>query len=265
MIAGPMISPDTASAEGARTQSEARAPIQENSVLLVGLDRLSRIFESGLDQAGLHHEQAHDGQEAVELAWRLRPVLILVGGDRTTEAMGSIHELRTVHPEACILFLSPTTDHEPALQALAHGADDVVPPPHSVATVLLRSRVLWARNSRGDLNHRGASAGEGRVVVDRLSRTILGTDGSMTLTGREFELLERLLEANGKVVRRETILSDIWGSDQDSDAVLDATVHRLRRKLEEDPAEPSILTTIRGIGYRVEAGRIRFANSFPGP
>ena len=261
MIAGPMIAPHTASEENALGRSAGRAPTQEDSILLVGLDRLSQIFETGFEEAGLKHQRAHDGQEAVELAWRLQPLLILVGGDRPPEAMGSIHELRTVQPEACILFLSPTTDPEPALQALAHGADDVVPPPHSVATVLLRSRVLWARNSRGDSNHQGASPNEGRIVVDRPSRTILGRNESMTLTGREFELLERLLQANGKVVRRETILSDIWGTDQNNEAVLDATVHRLRRKLEEDPAEPSILTTSRGIGYRVEAGRIRFANA----
>lgn len=261
MIAGSPIAPPAASEEATLAPQDGRGPAQDHSILLVGLDRLSRIFEAGLEEAGLNHQRAHDAQEAVELAWRLRPMLILVGGGRALEAMGSIQELRAVQPEACILFLSPTTDPEPALQALAHGADDVVPPPHSVATVLLRSRVLWARNYQRDSKHQNGSPDEGRIVVDRLSRMILGRDESMTLTGREFELLERLLQANGRVVRRETILSDIWGSDQNSDAVLDATVHRLRRKLEEDPAEPSILTTIRGIGYRVEAGRIRFANS----
>ncbi len=260
MIAGPMIAPKATDEEDALRRAEAQDLPQEHSILLVGLDRLSGVFQAGLGKAGLSPREARNGQEAVELAWRLRPVLILVGDGHAPSSMASIHELRTVHPDACILFLSPTTEPDPALQALAHGADDVVPPPHSVGTVLLRARLISARNARGDDKQR-APQSAGRVLVDRLSRTILGKDESMTLTGREFELLERLLQANGQVVPRDTILSDIWGSDQDSDAVLDATVHRLRRKLESDPADPSILTTVRGIGYRLEAGRIRFANS----
>jgi DNA-binding response OmpR family regulator len=81
-----------------------------------------------------------------------------------------------------------------------------------------------------------------------------GADRSFTLSGRELEVLVRLMEARGDVVPRQDLLSDIWGDDHRSEAVLDTTVHRLRRKLEEQISRPDLVATVRGVGYRLRTG-----------
>jgi two-component system response regulator RegX3 len=135
------------------------------------------------------------------------------------------------------------------------GVDDVVAPPHLASGVLLRTVVSPLLQARA----RDLRAHEGRqevLLVDRFSRMVLNQEEPASLTAREFELLERLLEAQGRVVSREDLLSDIWGEEQDSEAVLDATIHRLRRKLEADHSSPRLLVTIRGVGYRLESTRV---------
>lgn len=236
---------------------------EESSMLLVGLDRLAPPLIAGFEAEGVRTLATDSEEEAIQASQSHRPQLVLVGQESLSDPLAMLHDIRAVHPGACILFLTATTDAAPALEAMAQGADDIVPPPHSVSSVLLRARILQRRGQtegyRG--NHSPGNQPSKRLVIDRLSRTVLDGKGPVGLTGREFELLERLLEANGQVVPREVILTDIWGKDQNNEAVLDATVHRLRRKLENDPGQPAILTTVRGVGYRLAVQHIRLTGN----
>jgi DNA-binding response OmpR family regulator len=234
----------------------------ENSMLLVGLERLAPPLIAGFEAEGVRTLATDSDEEALLVSQRHRPRLILVGQESLADPLAVVHDIRAVHPGACILFLASSTDPEPALEAMAQGADDIVPPPHSVSSVLLRARILQRREQGVGGGRQGSrQPASNRLVIDRLSRTVLDGKGPVALTGREFELLERLLEANGQVVPRGQILADIWGQDQDNEAVLDATVHRLRRKLEDDPGQPTILTTVRGVGYRLAVQHIRLTGS----
>jgi two-component system, OmpR family, response regulator ResD len=241
------------------TYALPETPGEVNGTLLVGLDRLTPAFVAGLEANGIRTYSAENAREALDLAVRLRPELMVVGQESIWDPFAFLSHVREARPDAMILFLAPTNDPGPAMRALTHGADDVVAPPHSLSAVLLRAHLTRSRNGRpAGRPGRGVGGTAGRpVVVDRLSRTVQDGDEPSSLTGREFELFERLLSAGGRVVPRETLLADIWGKDQDSEAVLDATVHRLRRKLEDDPAKPVILTTVRGVGYRLETSRLR--------
>lgn len=138
-----------------------------------------------------------------------------------------------------------------ARRALSLGAADVVAPPHSASCIALRYHV--ARLRRG-LTPRSPPLRPhlGGRELDVAGRRLLDGELAIPLSGREFELLTRLLAARGDVVDRRTLMVDIWGAAEGTHAVLDATVHRLRRKLEKNPQEPRVLTTVRGVGYRLE-------------
>ena len=91
----------------------------------------------------------------------------------------------------------------------------------------------------------------GRLSLNLNSREVLVNNRPMALTGREFELLLRLLEAGGRVVTREALITGIWGNEQYNVGVLEANVHRLRRKLAAMLPNHELLDTIRGVGYRL--------------
>ncbi len=235
-------------------------PVPARSALLLGLGRLTPGFIAGLEAEGIHTYAAEDPAEARKLAEMIGPDLMLLAAADREGSWEMVEELRGFCPRATILFLLNSADPQAALRVLSAGADDVVSPPHTVATVLLRSHLLQSRRPEERTGAEEIAHAEA-LRVERLSRTLTHARGSTPLTGREFELLERLVEAGGRVVPREDLLRDIWGTDQDSEAVLDATVHRLRKKLERDPASPDVLTTVRGIGYRVERARVEIADA----
>ena len=233
----------------------SRAPAR--SALLLGLGRLTPSFVAGMEAEGIHTYAADDRSEALDLSAMVGPELMLLGNPGTDGSWSLVRDLRECCPSTSILVLLDSADPHLALRVLSAGADDVVSPPHTVATVLLRAHLLRNRLGSAFEPHRAEAVA---LRVERLSRTLTDSKGNTPLTGREFELLERLVEAEGQVVPREDLLRDIWGSGQDSEAVLDATVHRLRKKIERDPASPDILTTVRGIGYRVEQSRVEIAD-----
>jgi two-component system, OmpR family, response regulator RegX3 len=224
------------------------------SAVLAGMDRSVPGLIAGLEAEGVHTWSAEHGREAIQVAGTVEPELILVGEELDMDPSTVVGELRRVSPEARILFLMSNSSHRRAAFLVSLGVDDVLSPPHSAASVLLRAYVgplLEERRSRVD-----SDGGADRLVVDRFSRSILDPTQPTSLTAREFDLLERLLQADGRVVSRSSLLSDIWGEMQDNEAVLDATVHRLRRKLEKDHSSPQLLVTIRGVGYRLESNRV---------
>lgn len=187
--------------------------------------------------------------EASDLSVENPPALVVVGPeleeDSLLRLLGRLRERGSR-----VLFLAPRTDAELARRAMEAGADDVLPPPHSGQAILFRAAVLRARERRAPDGSREPRFGNRRL--DREGRRLVDGTQPVHLSGREFELLDRLLEADGGVVEREALLRDIWGEDQHDEGVLEATVHRLRRKLEDDVSEPRFLTTVRGVGYRLE-------------
>jgi two-component system, OmpR family, KDP operon response regulator KdpE len=246
-----------ASSPGPTQDSTGRPHVPVRSALLLGLGRLTTSFIAGLEAEGIHTYAAENRREALDLATVVSPELMLLGGPDRDGLLVLAEELRTSCPTASILVLLDSADAHFALQVLSAGADDVVSPPHTVATVLLRAHLLSGRRAVTSPTRAPQATA---IKVERISRTLTNPHGNTPLTGREFELLERLVEAGGRVVPREDLLRDIWGSAQDSEAVLDATVHRLRKKIERNPASPDILTTVRGIGYRVEQARVEIAD-----
>lgn len=185
---------------------------------------------------------------------RVRPDTMLVGLDEGWEAAEAILAKARGIEVPIILALIDSVDTEGMERALRAGAHDVVIPPHSAPSVLVRRRVIRRLVHDGSNGGFGQHVHLGSLTVNLSTRQVQAGDEPLRLSGREFELLLRLMEARGSVVSRERLLADIWGDDQGSDAVLDATVHRLRKRLDERRLglDSTGVTTVRGVGYRLE-------------
>ena len=133
------------------------------------------------------------------------------------------------------------------------GADDYVTKPYSSRELLARIRAVLRRGAEpGDLLAPTLEAGAVRMDVDRHVVTVGGEHVLLPL--KEFELLELLLRNTGRVLTRMQLIDRVWGSDYVGDTkTLDVHVKRLRAKIEPDPGNPTLLVTVRGLGYKLEA------------
>jgi DNA-binding response OmpR family regulator len=221
------------------------------SVLLAGVPTEGGDLLEELASLDLSVELASHAAEAIEFATQSEPDLVVLGEELDADPSQVISAIRAAAPRAPIVYLLSAPHIRRAAFLVSLGMDDVIIPPHRGEAILFRASMapLLARK-------KDPRSGADTIRVDRFSRTVLTGEHPVALTTREFQLLERLVDARGRVVSREDLLKEIWGDTQDNEAVLDATVHRLRRKLEVDVSTPRILVTVRGLGYRIEAGRI---------
>jgi len=171
-----------------------------------------------------------------------------------------------------ILMLTARGRAEDVLQGFAAGADDYLPKPFELAILIARldsllRRSVWMKNPNGAAAAAGAnsprsrtqkSAGdtftfEGKSIdFAELELRVLGN--TIHLTVMEAELLRYLVRSAGRVVSRKAILEEVWGLHEDTDTrAIDNFIVRLRRYLEDDPAHPRHLQTVRGVGYRFVA------------
>lgn len=220
--------------------------------LLVGLGNRGPALQRALTEEGFRPlllDRVPDVLE--ELAGAGADLVVVAGGCDQVHPLRLLEMVLAHGSGGTVLLLMDRPCPTTALRALARGAADVVAPPHSASSIALRYHVAGLR--RGGPARRAPQRPRlGNRELDLGGRRLLGDGETICLSGREFELLTRLLDAEGEVVDRRTLLEDIWGESEGTPAVLDATVHRLRRKLEKDPADPRLLTTVRGVGYRLE-------------
>ena len=182
-------------------------------------------------------------------------------------------ELREAHVYTPILMLTARGSPEDVLRGFASGADDYLPKPFELAILLARlqgllRRTEWMRSGNAAVNSRQPSAGtpaeaDPRSITDygvfsfggktiNFGTLQLHANGNTThLTVMEAELLRHLVRNDNRVISRKSILEDVWGLREDTDTrAIDNFVVRLRRYIEENPAKPRHLLTVRGIGYR---------------
>jgi DNA-binding response OmpR family regulator len=147
-----------------------------------------------------------------------------------------------------VLVLTARTDEPDLVVGLDAGADDYVGKPFRLAELLARARALLRRGVVEP------PAPEALVRIDPEGRRVFLHGQEVQLTGKEFELLKVLVANEGKVVSREKLMRDVWDSAwYGSTKTLDMHISVLRRKLGDDAAHPSYITTIRGVGFRFDA------------
>ena len=227
----------------------------EGTILLLGSGRMLRGLEDALRAQGAEVASRSHAAEALRWMDIFGPDMVVISQDealRLGKEEASDLARRTRELGIFLVGLSDCRkDH--ASRLLERGCHDVVCPPHSAASILIRRQVLQSRRTAPSREvERGRRISLGPLTVDLTTRQVTDGDGPVTLSGRELELLVRLMEADGEVVSREELLDDIWGDEQDSAGVLDATVHRLRRKLDGKVGDREMVSTVRGVGYRLD-------------
>jgi len=153
-----------------------------------------------------------------------------------------------------IIMLTAKDSEIDKVVGLELGADDYVTKPYSSRELLARVRAVLRRNVESESydDESVLEAGGVRIDVERHVVSVRGEELSMPL--KEFELLEILVRNSGRVMTRGQLIDRIWGEDYVGDTkTLDVHVKRLRAKVEQNPSEPRLLTTVRGLGYKFEA------------
>lgn len=229
-------------------------PAMGPNLLLVRCGPLADSLRQAVRAHGFLAHVASPGSGLLLTLDRISPDTVVVG-QQADQSMELIQELapHVRGSGAVLLALLPSSEPEAAVQALAAGADEVIAPPHSAASLLLRRRLVRARQG---------TSGELRPVDTRpiqlepTTREVRAPTGTFNLTGREFDLFAYLREADGTAVRRRELMEAIWGRSQGSESVLDATVHRLRKSLEAHGLTGDLIETVWGVGYRFDSSCI---------
>jgi two-component system response regulator RegX3 len=151
-----------------------------------------------------------------------------------------------------VIMVSAKDGEVDKVVGLELGADDYVTKPYSPRELVARIRAVLRRGLEPDLVPPTLEAGGVRMDVERHVVSVRGHDVRFPL--KEFELLEMLLRNAGRVLTRGQLIDRVWGSDYVGDTkTLDVHVKRLRAKIEDDPANPRFLVTVRGLGYKFDA------------
>jgi two-component system alkaline phosphatase synthesis response regulator PhoP len=177
-----------------------------------------------------------------------------------------VSELRAARNYVPVLMLTARGSPEDVLKGFAAGADDYLPKPFDLSILLARLQGLLRRSQwvrAGHAVENGAAASDPRGVSDFGTFSFSGktidfgtlelrtADNVVHLTLMESELLRHLVRNDGRVVSRKQILEEVWGLHEDTDTrAIDNFMVRLRRYIEDDPAQPRHLLTVRGVGYR---------------
>ena len=150
-----------------------------------------------------------------------------------------------------VIMVSAKDEEVDKVVGLELGADDYVTKPYSPRELVARIRAVLRRGAEPELDPQTLEAGPVRMDVERHLVTFGGAEVHLPL--KEFELLEMFLRNPGRVLTRGQLIDRVWGSDYVGDTkTLDVHVKRLRAKIEANPAEPELLTTVRGLGYKLD-------------
>jgi len=214
---------------------------------------VARGIQYALQQEGYVVTVARSGEEALEVAPGLAPDLLLLDVRLPgIDGFEVLRRLRAMGSRAPVVMLTARDDEFDKVIGLELGADDYVTKPFGLRELLSRVKALL-RRAYGDL----ADAGGGRVirhgdlVVDLERRRVQRGSRRISLTPTEFEILRHLASRPGRVYTRAELLEllrDYEALDQD-EKTINVHVSHLRDKLEDDPAQPRFVMTIRGVGY----------------
>lgn len=205
-------------------------------------------LEVALAREGFILSSAMDGRSGLSTFRDNPPDVVLL--DLMLPEMSGLDVLRRIRDqsEVPVIVLSAKDAESDVVTALELGADDYLTKPYSVRELLARIRVAIRRSSGDQVDEVLAV---GSAILDPGRYQLRVGEAVFDLPRKEFEVMRKLASRAGRIVTRDELLEDIWGFGWTDSKTLDQHIRRLRRKLEEVEGAPRI-STIRGVGYRVE-------------
>lgn len=252
------MSSDATSVE--RTQPPVKVMVVEDEEAYV--DALS----VGLAREGFEVMVCRDGAEALRRFEEIAPDLVLL--DVMLPIVSGVDVCRELrqHSDVPIIMVTAKAAEIDTVVGLEVGADDYVAKPYRMRELIARMRAVTRRSQpRGAARDDSGTLGddemvpgtllvEGDVSLDIARHEVRVSGELVELPLKEFEVLALLMDNAGRVIQRTTLIDRVWGHDYVGDTkTLDVHIKRLRAKVEDDPANPTRITTIRGLGYKFNA------------
>lgn len=221
--------------------------VEDNADLAYGL-------KNNLEIEGYDVAVAEDGPTGLATLQRSPPDLLVL--DLMLPGMDGFRVLKTIRDDGAtypVLILTARGEEGDKVRGLRLGADDYVTKPFGVLELLARVEALLRRATTGPGWNEPELTTFGSIEIDHASRLVRRDGKEVPLTPKEYDLLVALVKRNGAVASRVELMQEVWGY---SAAVLSRTVDthiaELRRKLEQDTANPQHILTVRKVGYRLE-------------
>jgi len=230
--------------------------LRTNSILIVDDDeKLCALLRSYFEQEQFIVYVAHDGTEALNLLRSQKPQIMLL--DLMMPGMDGFEVCRRTRQfsDIPIIFLSAKDDETDRLVGLNIGGDDYVTKPFHVKEIIARVYSLL-RRTRGEVLQQTTSYRVRDLTIDKEKFTVLRGGQPIVLTPTEFALLEVLASSPDRVFSRMQLMDKIQGgySFEGYERTIDTHIRNLRKKLEPNPAQPSYIQTVYGIGYKFVGG-----------
>ncbi len=217
-------------------------------------EHLAQGLRFNLEAEGYDVAIAGDGEAALEqLAGGRFDAVVLDVMLPGISGFDVAHQMREGHDYTPILMLTARNRPEDVLMGFEAGADDYLPKPFDLEIVLARLNGLLRRQkwSRSNETKQADVVEINGRTIDLGNLELRNNDEIVPITLMEAKLLRYLIENEGRVVSRKSILEDVWQLQEDTDTrAIDNFIVRLRRYLEDSPNDPKIVLTVRGVGYK---------------
>lgn len=215
--------------------------------------QITRVLRTALTAQGYEIRVANDGEMALEIMKDWAPSLIIT--DLSMPQLDGVQLCRRVRAvsQVPILILSVRDQERQKIEALDAGADDYITKPFSMNELLARVRANLRRTPKPEEPAEIIDVGD--FHIDLATRTVVVAGRDLKLTPKEFDLLLYLSQHPRRVIPHRTLLAAVWGANStEQPEYLRVFIGQLRKKVEQDPAEPRYLLTERWVGYRFDPG-----------
>lgn len=204
-----------------------------------------------LKREGFEVKAVGDGEQAMKAIGSFDPDLVVL--DIMLPGMNGLEVCRRIRANSStpVIMLTARGEELDRILGLEVGADDYLAKPFSFRELLARIRSILRRVEMDRQTSQFQPVNVGNLTLDPIARRAFRGGQELQLSAREFDLLSILMRNAGRALSREELLAQVWGEDWIGDPrTLDVHVRWLRLKIEEDPAEPDYIQTVRGHGYR---------------
>jgi len=240
--------------------------VKKRRILVVEDEQdIAELIALHLSDIGCEVTLAADGHEGMRLAfareWELVVLDLRLPGP---DGLSICRALRRDSRYLPVLILTSKSSELDRVLGLELGADDYVTKPFSVSELVARVKAIFRRVE--SLSRRSAETDEsldvGLLHIDAAGRQVTVDGESMSLTAREFDLLLHFARHPGRVFSRAQLLDSVWGYGHEGyEHTVNSHINRLRSKIEPDPAEPELIVTVWGVGYKLDTTRQRAAQA----